>query len=51
VDRHHDCAGLPDAEQRAEIGRPVAHNDVHRLVRRNVLPSKSVLYIAGRSQQ
>jgi hypothetical protein len=51
VDRHRDRAGLPDAEQRAEIGGPVAHDDVHRLVRGNVLPSKGALHIFGRCQQ
>ena len=50
MNRHRDRTGLPDAEQCAEIRRPIADDDMHRLVRRDALSDERAPYALGEHQ-
>ena len=48
---HHDCAGLPDAEQSTEVGSPVSDDDVHGFILCDAAPGEGLFHTIGEAQQ
>src|SRR5580704_9741941 len=51
MDRHGDRTGLPDTEQRAEVGRPVADADMNGLMRRDMPLGEGMSHAFGKRQK
>ena len=51
MNRHHDCASLPNAEQSTEVGSPVSDPDVHGFILCDAAPSECPPYTIGEGQQ